>query len=103
MNRARNDDFARLLQDCVAGQIYSSLDEVIRTFLFAFWELVRSQLQIDCREDGVPDTFTRSVEQMLERLVRGLLKNPSRIPKRPRQKKSLLDIDDMLREPLPLA
>jgi hypothetical protein len=101
--RARNDEFARLLQDAIAGEKNPNLEVVVRSFLDSVWEQVRGQLQVDCREDGVSDTFLSRVGQMLERLVMGLLKDPSRVPRRPPNKESPPDIDDILDEPLPLG
>jgi hypothetical protein len=103
VSRMRNDEFAKLLQDGIAGESNQNLEGVIRSFLYGVWEDVRGLLQLDCREDGVPVTFFNSVDQMLERLIRSLLKDPSRIPRRPSKNKPPLDIDDLLGESLPLA
>jgi hypothetical protein len=99
--RTRNDEFARSLQDAIAGEKDRNLEVVIRSFLDSVWEQVRSQLRLDCREDGVPDSFLGRVDQMLERLVRGLLKDPSRVPRRPPQKAPPRDIGEILQESLP--
>lgn len=103
VNRIRNDQYARLLQDSIAGEQNPNLEVVLRSFLRSVWDNVRDQLQIDCLEGGVPDTFLSRVDQMLERLTRGLLKDPSRIPRRPPKNKPPPDIDDTLGEPLPRA
>jgi hypothetical protein len=103
MNRVWNDDYARLLQDATSGEESLNLEAVLRLFLNSVWDYVRDHLQIDCREGGVPDAFLKRVDQMLDRLIRGLLQNPSRVPRRPRHNKPPPDIDDTLGESLPLA
>jgi hypothetical protein len=103
VNRVWNDEYARLLQDATSGEESLNLEAVLRLFLNSVWDCVRDHLQIDCREGGVPDAFPKRVDQMLDRLIRGLLENPSRVPRRPRQNKPPPDIDDTLGESLPLA
>ncbi len=75
-----NDEHAILLRDCIDGEEPSNLEEVIRSFLNSKWEIVRDQLQVDCREDGVPGTFLNSVNRMIDKLTRELIDNPSRMP-----------------------
>jgi hypothetical protein len=101
VNQVGNDDYARLLLDATSGKENLNLEEVLRLFLNSTWDYIRDHLQIDCREGGVPDAFLKRVDQMLDRLIRGLLKNPSRVAARPRQMKPPPDIDDTLRESLP--
>jgi len=98
-----NDEFARLLQDATAGETSPDLEGVLRCFLDSVWEQIRGHLQIDCLDGGVPDSFLNRIDQMLERMIRSLLKNPSRPPRRPTNIKPPPDIDDMLGESLPLA
>lgn len=103
VKRTGNDDFAQLLKDCVAGESNPDREMVVRSFLNSFWDHVRDHLQLDCREDGVPASFLDGVDQILDRMTRGLLKNPSRIPPRPPRKGPPPDIDDFLGQSLPLA
>jgi hypothetical protein len=103
VNRTGNEDCAQLLQDCTAGEVNPDRETVLRSFLDSFWEHVRGHLQLDCREGGVPPSFLDDVGQILDRIARGLLRNPSRIPPRPPRKGPPPDIDDFLGQSLPLA
>jgi len=103
VNQVWNHDYARLLQYATSGEKSLHLDTVLRLFLNSAWDRIRDLLQIDCREGGVSDAFLKRVDQMLDCLRRGLLKNPSRVPNYPRQNKPRPDIDDALGEPLSLA
>lgn len=98
-----NDRHARQLQDAVAGLPCPDLGAVIRAFLDSLWEEARWFLQLDCLKGDVPESFLQDVEQMLGRLAHDLLKDPTRVPRRPRNAKRPPDVDDLLDEPLPLA
>jgi hypothetical protein len=99
VNQAGND-YARLLRDAISGETKPDLEAVIGFFLNSAWDNARDQLQIDRCEDGVRDAFLKLADQMLEQLTRGLLKNPSRIPRLPPNRKPPPKIDDMLGESL---
>ena len=96
-------DYAQLLQNVTFVEPNSELEGVIRGYLDSVWENVRGLLQIDCRDGGVPNSFWCSVDQMLERLRRSLLENPSNMPRCPRKQGPMQDIEDILKESLPLA
>jgi hypothetical protein len=103
VNRTGNNEFARLLQDAISGKTDLDRAAVIRLFLNSACDYARDYVRVDCHEDGVTDAFLKGVNKMLDRLICGLRKNPSRVPNRPPQNKPPRDINDALDELLPLA
>jgi hypothetical protein len=100
VRQARSDSYAQLLRDVSAGLQDATLEELIPAFLHAAWEAVRDHLQLDRREETLSPEFTNQVEGMLDRMLRGLLNNPSRFPSRPPRKEPPPDLDTQLGESL---
>jgi hypothetical protein len=94
------DSYAQLLRDVASGMQDATSEGLIRAFLDAAWDAARDELRLDCREDAQSSNFIKGVEAMLERMVRGLLNNPSRFPARPPRKDPPPDLDTQLGENL---
>jgi hypothetical protein len=100
IKRTRNDGYAKLIQEATAGQPNADRKALIQSFLDSVWEHARSQMQIDRLKNGAPEELLRGVQKMLDRLTSKLLKDPSRVPHRPRRRDPPPDIDDMLSQSL---
>ena len=100
IRRTRHDGNARLLRDVANGLEAPDLEGLLRAFLDAAWEAPRDELRLDCREDALHTDFVNQVEVMLERMLRGLLHNPSKFPSRPSRKEPPPDLDTRLGESL---
>jgi len=94
------DSYARLLRDVASGMQDATLEDLMRAFLDAAWDVARDELRLDCREEARSPEFMSRVEVMLERMLRGLLNNPSRSPSRPPRKDPPPDLDTQLGENL---
>ena len=95
VRRSEFDSYVQLLEDVVASEPGSNLEELRRGWLDAVWNQVRDQLQLDRHEASRSASFADPVNQMLDRLHRLLTRNPSRIPSRPHRNKPM-DIDNIL-------
>lgn len=93
-------DYAQLLGDVAAGLEGATLEELVRVFLEAAWEVACDNLQFNCREEAQSTEFIALADSMLDRMARGLLRNPSRFPNRPPRKDPPLDLDTQLSENL---
>ena len=88
--------YSRLLID-IAAEPNHDMEMVLRSFLSSVFERVRALLRLDCREDGIPESFFKNIKKMREDLVRDLMKDPFKIPPRPADTRS---IDEILGESL---
>ena len=100
IRQSSNDRNAQLLRDVAADLQDADMECLIRGFLNAAWEDVEGQLQINRREEGRSSKFDGQIEQMLNRIVTGLLNNLSRFPNRPSRNEPPPDLDTLLGEPL---
>ena len=100
IRQANFDENARLLRDVAVGLQDRSLGDLIQAFLGAAWDNPRSQLRLDCLENSPPSGFNRLVDGMLKRMLRGLLKDPSRFPSQPPRKAPKPSLDLQLGESL---
>ena len=97
LRRVKFDGSAHLLGNSVAGNpACRSLDGAIRSFLDSYWDVVRGDLRLDCREGGFSAASERRVEQMLDQIHRKLLANPSRFPSLPRGGRLRTSTDEFL-------
>ncbi len=92
VQEARRHDYAQLLRDVAASERDADLGRVVRCWLDLAWDYARTQLQVDRHGGGRHGDFSERAGQMLDHLARGLVENPSRIPRRPsRAKPPVLD------------
>ncbi len=76
------------------------MEKLVGNFLNAAWEDAENQLGLDRRYEAQSLEFIGQVHQMLSRLARSVSSNRSRIPNRPSQNETPLDLDARLNEPL---
>lgn len=98
VRKARNDDYAQLLADAAVSEPGCNREGLIRNWLDAVWERVRSLIQLDRHMDRSMEELLDRVNPMLDRMARGLSENPAcapSCPRRPRSNKSA-DLDDTL-------
>ena len=70
--------FSQLIQEIISADPGLNREGLLKAFLEAIWDFARSELQIDIRDERVPDEFSKQVQRMLERLLRGC---PTTVPR----------------------
>lgn len=100
VSKSKNHPYARLLQEITLADPDLGREVLLREFLDASWNVARSKMQLDSRDEMNCGEFSNQIEKMLGRMLRALLKNPSKSPNCPPGKSPPPDLDSRLDESL---